>query len=546
MDAVFSNILRSVAAHPFDMEPVADMMAYLSEFDRDPDCTHEARRVISSYIDSGNLKADQLERCADWLRTALTIDAPYELDAFMQAMEFDREPESRLWLPRRKHLWRMCRELEWLEFHDGECLLTISMPPRTGKSSIAGMFMVWHFGRHPQTANLMTGYADKLTRHFYTQELIYITDPEYRYEEIFPDAPLVWQSAEDEAFSVGKHLSYPTCTCRTIGGTLTGAVEVGEGGILYSDDLIKDNEEATSPTRLESKWDAYVNQAYDRRKKGAKQLMIGTRWAVKDPIGRMLELNDGSDSCHELTIPALDPVTGESNFDYLYGKGYDRQYFIDMQMTTDSFTYKAKYDGRPEVREGQLFAPDSLRRYMSLPAGEPQKVYATVDTKGKGADYCAMPVLAWWESDPSSYYMIDCICDNSIPSIVDRRVAAAIVKNGVQLAQFESNREGDRIAEDIRNVLDDGGYLCAITKKFSSSNKETRILAASEWICTHVVFRDRQMYSQGDYERFMNQLTGFTLDSKNPHDDAPDALSMFALMVASEIRRKAEPMKRPF
>ena len=39
-------------------------------------------------------------------------------------------------------------------------------------------------------------------------------------------------------------------TCRSISGTLTGAVEIGTGGVLYCDDLIEDLEESLNPVRL--------------------------------------------------------------------------------------------------------------------------------------------------------------------------------------------------------------------------------------------------------------------------------------------------------
>lgn len=528
-----------------DTGPVSDLVSWCSETRRHGELL-VLRRALSELIGCGRCDALQLEHVGGWLRDALTWDAPNDLDAYMQAMEFDRRKEARYWLPRRRQLMCLCRALEWLETAPEAEFLNVSMPPRTGKSTGCGFFMTWHFGRSPRTSNLMTGYADKLTKHFYSQAIEFVTDPEYRFSEVFPDAPLVWQSAEDSAFSLQRKGSYPTCTCRTIGGTLTGATEVGEGGILYADDLIKDNIEAKSPTRLESKWDMYVNQAYDRRKTGARQLMVGTRWAVGDVQGRMMELHRGEDGFRDLTIPALDPKTGESNFDYLYGVGFDRHYYLDMRKTTDQYTYDAKYNGRPKVREGQLFAPDSLTYYTSLPAGEPERVIAVVDTKGRGTDYCAMPVVGSWRQDPDRWYMFDAVCENGLPAVADQKVAAAIVRDRVQVCQFESNREGASIRDRIAKAVEEAGGLCSCTLKYTGTNKETRIMAASQWVCDHVVFRDPSGYEYGDYMVFMDQLTGFSLDGKNEHDDAPDSLSMLAELLASSVRRKAEPVRRPF
>ena len=360
-------------------------------------------------------------------------------------------------------------------------------------------------------------------------------------------AKLVEKSAEYESLTLGERRSYPSITCRSISGTLTGAVEVGEGGWLYADDLVKDIEEARSPVRLEKKWANYVNQCYDRRKTGSKQLMVGTRWDVNDPIGRMSRLHEGEEGFHTLVIPALDPDTGESNFEYEYGVGFSTEYYIDMKRTTDSATYAAKYDGDPIVREGQLFPPDSLERYLSLPDEAPTRTVAVVDTKGVGTDYCAMPVAMQFASVPGKWFIADALCDNSVPKVVNRRVASMIASDGVQVARFESNSAGGTVADSIQKALTDMGALCSVQKKYTMSNKETRILAASPWIINNCVFRDPSLYeTNSDYGRFMSQVTGFSLDSKNAHDDAPDALSMLADMLSKSVKAKAVPVKRPF
>lgn len=417
---------------------------------------------------------------------------------------------------------------------------------QTHNSSICSMAMTWHLGRDPMHSNLMTAHSDKLTKHFYQQCLKFVSDPEYRFAECFPDAPLVWQSSDDEAFSLRRNDAYPSCTCRSVEGTLTGAVEVGEGGWLYADDLVKDLEEAMSPRRLQSKWEAYVNQCYDRRKRGARQLMVGTRWDVADPIGRMVALHEGEPGFRVLTIPALDPATGESNFDYLYGVGFDRRYYVDMRRTTDEATYAAKYDGEPFVRQGQLYSPDALERYLALPDGEPSRVVAVVDTKGAGSDYQACPVAAKWDSSPK-WFITDFFCDNSAPDACNRALAQFLAKNGVKEVRFESNAAGGRVAEDVDRMLRDMGHLCAVRKKYTGSNKETRILASSPWVLDSCVFRDPSLYAAGSgYARAMSQMCSFVLDGKNAHDDAPDAMAMLADLLTTGRRAKAVAVARPF
>lgn len=550
MAALVESISAYIGDHPRDMGAYRDLLSVLRDESREGHADHShlvtARSLVSDAIWGGWADAEELYELGGVLRDVLTLDAPLDFDAFAQAMEYDRDPASRLWLPRRRCLWRLYEELQWFETNPGAEFLSVSMPPRTGKSSTCSLAMVWHLGRDPRHANLMTAHADKLTKHFFHQCTQFVQDPEYRFAEIFPDAPLVWQSSEDEAFSLERKRAYPSCTCRSVGGTLTGAVEVGEGGWLYADDLVEDLEEAMSPRRLQNKWDAYINQCYDRRKVGSKQLMVGTRWDRNDPIGRMTRLHEGEPGFHTLTIPALDPDTGESNFDYLYGVGFDRHYYLDMRRTTDAATYSAKYDGSPKVREGQLFEPDGMERYVSLPAGEPSKVVAVCDTKGTGSDYAALPIVAQWEGNPR-WFLVACVCDNGVPEVVNRRIANALAANGVQQVRFESNSAGGTIADDVQEMLLSMGALCAVSKKYTISNKETRILAASPWIIQNVVFPDASLYAPGsDMERFMNQLFGYVLDGTNEHDDAPDSMSMLADLLSHGVRAKAVAVKRPF
>ena len=101
--------------------------------------------------------------------------------------------------------------------------------------------------------------------------------------DVFP-IELVDNSAKNETIDLSRKKRFPTFTARSVGGTLTGAVEIGEGGCLYVDDLVEDLEESLNPERLQSKYDAYLNQLKDRKKEGAIELMVGTRWNVF-PLG---------------------------------------------------------------------------------------------------------------------------------------------------------------------------------------------------------------------------------------------------------------------
>ena len=66
-------------------------------------------------------------------------------------------------------------------------------------------------------------------------------------------------------------------------------------------------EEALSPTRLTMLCDKMTTNLYSRRKEGCKELHVGTRWSIHDPIGLVERQNADNPRCKIIRIPALDP-----------------------------------------------------------------------------------------------------------------------------------------------------------------------------------------------------------------------------------------------
>jgi predicted phage terminase large subunit-like protein len=147
-----------------------------------------------------------------------------------------------------------------------------------------------------------------------------------------------------------------------------------------------------------------------------------------------------------------------------------------------------------------------------------------------------------------NYYLVDCICDNSVDfSVQYNRLTQKIVKYNVQMVEFESNQGGQRIAYEIRRRLKEMNHACNITTRPTETNKETRIIVNSEWIKLHVLFRDESLIDRkSDYEVFMKQLFGWSQAAKNEHDDVPDALANFVKYVEKTFNgARAEAIQNP-
>jgi predicted phage terminase large subunit-like protein len=469
------------------------------------------------------------------------LAAPHSFHCYLLALEWNRPPERKFYPPRRKVLKTLVDDLQDLADKKLD-FLGISLPPRVGKSTLCIFFMTWIMGRCPDSANVMSGHSDKLTDGFYRELLSILTDAtQYAWAEIFPSVPIVDNSAKNETIDLNKKKRFPTMTCRSISGTLTGAVEIGNDGILYCDDLIEDLEESLNPLRLQAKYDAYLNQLKDRKKLGAVELMVGTRWNTADPLGRIQEQYAGNPRYRFRVIPALDD-NGESNFNYQYGLGFDTAYYLDMKESIDDATWCAKYQGNPYIREGLLFPEDELLTYNGiLPDGDPEKV-AVCDVAWGGGDSLSMPILYKFGAD---VYVHDVVFNRGDKTITYPVVVGRLKHHHPHKARFEANNGGHEYADNVdKELRKDGVHINVFSRKApNNQSKLARIIQFAPDIKRFYFLADR--YRSKEYREFMREVTTFVQTGKNPHDDACDSLAM----AADEIFHGngiVEVFKRPF
>lgn len=431
--------------------------------------------------------------------------------------------------------WGNCIEVE-----GGVYLAGKSMIP-THNSTLGIFFLSWIMGKYPNMPNLASAHADKLTRSFYDGVLTIITDPEYLWADVFPGVQVQSTNSKDETINLDKPKRFKSLTCRSIDGSLTGATRCEK--ILYADDLVSGIEEALSIDRLDSLWNKYTNDLKSRKKQGCKEIHIATRWSVHDPIGRLQKQYENDPRAKFIAFPALDE-NDESNFNYKYGVGFDTKYFHDMRDNLDDVSWKCLYMNEPIEREGLLYSEEDLRRYYELPEGEPDAIIAVCDTAEGGGDDTFLPVAYVYGND---YYIEDCVCDNSLPEITDALCAEILLKHRVKQCQFESNSAGGRTADKVQEKVKEKSGITHITKKRTTSNKETKIIVNSTFVKERFVFKDKSQYrSNSSYAKMMRLLCSYTMMGKNKHDDVPDGLAQLAEYIQSLKGREVEVIKRPF
>lgn len=495
------------------------------------DFLSEFRREMKKRVSSDPVTIMRL------LKNSYLLRAEDNFDEYMIYLEWDREPSKRFWLPRRKILLPVCNAMQDL-VDDKLDLLAVSLPPGTGKSTLKTYLLSWYMGKYPDKPNLDSGHSGAMTKSTYNGVLQILTDPEYLWYEVFPGKQII-TDAKELRIDVEKKHKFSTLTCRSIDGSLTGATRCE--GILSADDLVSGIEEAMSKERLITKFNKYASDLKSRKKMGAKELHIATRWSVHDVIGRLEIENDGNDRAKFIVIPALNDHD-ESNFDYDYGVGFDTKYFLDMKQTVDSVTFKALFQNQPIEREGLLYDVSLLRRYYEVPQEDPDAVLAVVDTAEGGGDDTVMPVFAVYGDD---HYLIDIVCSDSAPNVTDNLLAQALLRNKVNHAEFESNSAGGRTADKVEELVRSSGGFTHITKRRTTQHKETKILVESTWVMEHVLFPDETRYQRGSVmNKAINKLCSYTTAGKNKHDDVPDAFAMYAQFFRRNILREVKILDR--
>lgn len=508
---------------------------------------HEYSKQIRAAANSMIRDGVSVDKMVDLYYKTHLFDAPHFFDSFCIYIEKDRAPEKQFYMPRRKQLLRCANGIQDLE--DGKLhTLAISLAPGVGKTTLAEFGLAWTCGRNPFLGNLIGSHNNSFLTGVYG-EMLRIFDPigEYRWSDVFPGLSVINTNARDLMIGIGytksDDMRFKTLQCGgSLGSQLAGRVRASNW--LYLDDPVDGIETAMSRDRLDKLWQTVYTDFFQRAiGNRVKRLIIGTRWSLADPIGRLEQYYENDPRALFIKEPVLDE-NEESRFDYPYGLGYSTQALLKQRDMMDEPSWLALYQQQPIEREGQLYAPDELRRYFTLPDKEPDAILAICDTKEQGPDYCVMPVFYQYGSD---FYLDTIICDNGKVEIVQERIAQKLVERKVKMCRIESNRGGTIFAQNVEKRVKELGGMTSITTKWTQSNKETRIQINSALVKEHVLFKDESEYAKDrEYRDAMTQLTTYSMMGKNPHDDVPDALAMFIDWQMTDRSNIATIMKRPF
>lgn len=535
------RIINAIKKKPVCCETLRDLFDMARAVYKEDNAELSYCLKITSYIKQVIPLLEKSDALNSLYWDVLLWEAPNRFESFLLYMEKNRPYKKKFYEPRMNPLSIVAQDLQDLE--DGKYdFYGLSMPPRVGKSTICIFFYAWIIGKRPSSHNAMSGHSGILADRFHNDLIKLTENEEYTFHEIFPDVQLVSKSSEKNELYYDAVESFATTTCRGIDGTWTGAVDISEDGYLYVDDLVRDRKESLSLKRLEGRYQDYLNILVDRKNDGSKELMVGTRWNVADPLGRIEKQYKNNPRYKFRKLPALNEK-GESNFDYPV-KGFSTKYYHNMRDRLDKNEWMAKFMQTPFVREGLLFPADELRYYNGiLPEGD-HRVVGACDVAWGGGDSLSMPI--GYEYSNGDVYIPSWIFNKGKKEVTIPLVTGKIIGEKLTEIQFEANNGGDMYSDRVSTELEKHNYHCSCSYKKAPGNMEkmTKMVAYSGDVKKHFIFLDPEHQDQ-EYSDAMDELNMTVQIGDNEHDDAGDGITQLAMKIYGDIDGPASIIQSP-
>lgn len=279
-------------------------------------------------------------------------------------------------------LWLSCLQ----RVFDGEINRLLGlMPPGSAKSTYTSVvFPSYVMGAKPGSTLIVTNYGSDLPRKWGRKGRSIARQSGYR--GIFSASLSEESHAADEwALTNGSEFMGA--------GILSGITGNRADGVIW-DDLIKGREQADSKVIRDKTWDAYFDDLLTRKKPGAWEIGVTTRWHEDDPAGRILPEGYAGQSgwltgrdgnrWYVVCLPAIcertDDPLGRAVGERIWPEWFGPEHFASFRRNTR--TWSALYQQRPAPETGSYWKEEWLRPYTT--GQEPPR--ATMSIYG-GSDY---------------------------------------------------------------------------------------------------------------------------------------------------------------
>lgn len=242
--------------------------------------------------------------------------------------------------------------------------LIISMPPRHGKTELAGVrFIPWFMGTFQGKHAIYATYNENLAKDKGNEVKDVMEDPSYA--QVFPKCKLKkGGKAAGRLATTNKNAAYFVGR----GGSITGR----GGDLIVVDDLFKNDAEADSPAMRETVWKWFTGTIMNRfMTDEGVMILVMTRWHEDDVIGRLTDPENPNYSekvaqgWDIINIPAEadeGDILGREVGEALWPERFGLKYLMEQKALCNR-RYSCLYQGNPSPDEGTQFLREWVRYY---------------------------------------------------------------------------------------------------------------------------------------------------------------------------------------
>lgn len=230
------------------------------------------------------------------------------------------------------------------EVSQGDARIIVEIPPRHGKSEeISVHTPIWFLEHFPWAQVILTTYAADLAEGFGRR---------VRDGFLLDSAPggqgLLTTRVRDDVQRINHFITTEGGGMASVG---IGGPIVGRGAhLLLVDDYIKNWVEASSDLVLQSIFDWFVSTAYTRLEPGGSCIILATRWALDDLIGRLIK-QDREHMWRVIRLPAIaeenDPLNRRPG-EALWPERYPLEKLRQIREVMGNFIFTAQYQQDPQ------------------------------------------------------------------------------------------------------------------------------------------------------------------------------------------------------
>jgi len=259
--------------------------------------------------------------------------------------------------------------------------LIVNMPPRHTKSEFASyLFPSWLMGRRPDLKIIQATHTAELAVGFGRKVKNLIDSDDFR--DVFPDVKLAADAKASGRWSTNKGGEYYAVG---VGGALAGR----GADLLIIDDPVSE-QDALSPTALDSIYEWYTSGPRQRLQPGGAIILVMTRWSKRDLTGQIINKSierEGSNEWEVIQLPAILPSNKT-----LWPEFWKREELDALRAELPVSKWNAQYQQDPTSEEGALIKREWWQEWEKDDLPPCDSIIQSWDTaflKTQRADYSA-------------------------------------------------------------------------------------------------------------------------------------------------------------